>query len=48
MTSVFDIGDKIIFIHDGKKWWEGKSNEIRTSGNIELLGMIEASGHEVD
>lgn len=48
MTSVFNIADKVVFIHEGKKWWEGTAQEIRKSDNIELLGMIEASGQEMD
>lgn len=47
MTSVFDIGDQISFIHNAKIWWQGDSSGILSSGNRELLQMIEASGHEI-
>jgi len=47
MTSVFDIGDQISFIHNSKIWWQGKANEIVHSKNTELLQMIEASGHDL-
>ena len=36
MNSVASIGEKIIFIHEGKLWWEGSSNEIRNANNKEL------------
>ncbi len=36
MNSVMEIGDKIIFIHDGNKYWEGSNKEVLTSDN-ELL-----------
>ncbi len=44
MTSVFEAADRVYFIHEGKLWWEGTPDEIKTSGNKELLQMIEASG----
>jgi phospholipid/cholesterol/gamma-HCH transport system ATP-binding protein len=47
MTSVFDIGDQVSFIHDSKIWWQGSSHEIASSNNPELLQMIEASGHDL-
>lgn len=47
MTSVFDIADHVLFVYEGKKWWEGKPNQIKSSKNRELLQMIEASGHDV-
>src|SRR6185295_10705478 len=28
MNSVLEIGDKIIYLHQGKKWWEGTAEEI--------------------
>jgi phospholipid/cholesterol/gamma-HCH transport system ATP-binding protein len=31
MNSVMEIGEKIIFINDGKKCWEGNKNEILNS-----------------
>ena len=43
MNSVLEIGDKIIFIHEGKKWWEGDKESILTSGNPELNDFFYAS-----
>ncbi|MFT5725107.1 MAG: phospholipid/cholesterol/gamma-HCH transport system ATP-binding protein [Bacteroidia bacterium] len=43
MKTVFDIGDKIIFINEGHKWWEGKKSEVRNSDNPELKAFIDAS-----
>jgi phospholipid/cholesterol/gamma-HCH transport system ATP-binding protein len=43
MKSLFDMGDNILFIHKGKKWWEGKKDGIRSSGNQELLEFMNAS-----
>jgi phospholipid/cholesterol/gamma-HCH transport system ATP-binding protein len=43
MKSLFDMGDNIVFIYKGKKWWEGKKEEIRSSGNAELLAFMKAS-----
>ena len=43
MNSVMGIGDKIIFIHDGRKWWEGTKEEILTSDNAELNDFVFAS-----
>ena len=43
MKTVFDIGDKIIFIYSGKKWWEGTKKDVRSSNNHELQQFINAS-----
>ena len=43
MKSLFVMGENIIFIHQGQKWWEGEKAEIRPSGNKELLAFMEAS-----
>ncbi|AMS27162.1 phosphonate ABC transporter ATP-binding protein [Bacteroidetes bacterium UKL13-3] len=43
MKSLFEMGDNIVFIHKGEKWWEGRKDEIRSSGNAELLGFMKAS-----
>ena len=36
MNSVMGIGEHIIFLHNGQKWWEGTKEEIITSKNVEL------------
>lgn len=43
MKTVFDIGDNIIFIYDGAKWWEGTKSEVKTSNNKELQEFLDAS-----
>lgn len=43
MNSVIEIGDKIIFIHDGQKWWEGDKESIITTSNKEILDFVYAS-----
>lgn len=43
MNSVIGIGEHIIFLHNGQKWWEGTKEEIITSKNVELNEFIFAS-----
>ncbi|MFC2087727.1 ABC transporter ATP-binding protein [Bacteroidota bacterium] len=43
MNSVFEIGEHILFIHEGKKWWEGESDDIFTANNPELNDFVFAS-----
>ncbi|PCH66768.1 MAG: ABC transporter ATP-binding protein [Bacteroidetes bacterium] len=43
MNSVMEIGDQVIFIHQGKKWWEGTNKEILESDNEELSNFLFAS-----
>jgi phospholipid/cholesterol/gamma-HCH transport system ATP-binding protein len=43
MKSLFEMGDNIIFIYKGTKWWEGAKADIRSSGNNELLDFMRAS-----
>ena len=33
MNSVMEIGDNILFINEGKKWWEGSKSSIVTTKN---------------
>ncbi|MDR0560905.1 MAG: ATP-binding cassette domain-containing protein [Prevotellaceae bacterium] len=40
MNSVMEIGDNIIFIHGGSKWWEGDKNDILHSDNRELEDFV--------
>ncbi|MFT4521537.1 MAG: phospholipid/cholesterol/gamma-HCH transport system ATP-binding protein [Bacteroidia bacterium] len=46
MKTVFDIGDHIIFINEGEKWWEGPRKDVRTAKNPELNAFINASYFE--
>lgn len=43
MNSVMEIGDKIIFMHQGQKEWEGTNKDIIFSKNQELNSFIFAS-----
>ena len=43
MNSVVEIGEKIVFLHKGKKWWEGNFNEVLNTDNKELNEFIFAS-----
>ncbi|MBK0377684.1 ABC transporter ATP-binding protein [Mucilaginibacter segetis] len=43
MNSVMGIGDHIIFLHQGKKWWEGSNKEIAHTDNAELNEFVFAS-----
>ena len=40
MNSVNNIGDKVIFIHNGKKNWEGKGKEIENTDNELLKNFV--------
>ena len=43
MNSVIEIGDKILYIHNGEKWWEGTKGEILKTDNKELNDFVFAS-----
>jgi len=43
MNSVMEIGEKIMFVYDGKKWWEGTNKEIFNTENKELNEFVFAS-----
>jgi len=43
IISVMGIGDNIIFLHDGQKWWEGTNKEIAHTNNKELNSFVFAS-----
>lgn len=43
MNSVLGIGDNIIFVHDGKKEWEGSKDDILKTDNEELNNFVFAS-----
>ena len=40
MNSVMEIADNIIFINQGKKWWQGNKEEIWRTDNAELNDLI--------
>lgn len=43
MSSVIEIGDNVIFLHDTKKWWQGDNKSIITTDNPEVLSFVYAS-----
>lgn len=43
MNSVIEIGDQIMFIYKGQKWWEGDKKDILKSTNQELNDFVYAS-----
>ena len=43
MNSVMGIGEKIIYIYEGHKEWEGSKDDIFTSSNERLNNFIFAS-----
>lgn len=43
MNSVMGIGDYIIFLHEGKKFWEGSNKEIAKTDIEELNDFVFAS-----
>lgn len=43
MNSVIEIGDSIIFIYGGRKWWEGTNKEIISTDNKEVVEFVYAS-----
>ena len=43
MNSVMEIGEKIVFIYEGNKWWEGSKDDILHTDNKELDDFVFAS-----
>ena len=43
MNSVMEIGEKIVFIYEGEKWWEGSKDDILQADNRELNDFVFAS-----
>ena len=43
MNSVMQIGRKVMYLYNGKKWWEGINKEVLTTTNKELLDFVYAS-----
>lgn len=43
MNSVIEIGDTILFIHNGINWWQGDSKSIITTKNQEVVDFVYAS-----
>ena len=43
MNSVMEIGDKVVFIHKGKKCWEGSKDDIFQTNNERLNDFVFAT-----
>ncbi len=43
MKSVYDMGDNILYINKGDKWWEGSKADIKVNTNKELMEFVAAS-----
>ena len=43
MNSVMEMGDNVVFIYKGEKWWEGTRYDIFDTDNKELNNFIFAS-----
>lgn len=43
MNSVIEIGDNIMFIYKGEKWWEGNKHEILRTDNKEVCDFVYAT-----
>lgn len=43
MNSVMEIGDHIIFINQGQRWWQGNNKEIIKTDNKEVVEFVYAS-----
>lgn len=43
MNSVIEIGDNIMFIYKGDKWWEGSKSEILKTDNKEVCDFVYAT-----
>jgi phospholipid/cholesterol/gamma-HCH transport system ATP-binding protein len=43
MNSVIEIGDNVLFIHNGRNWWEGDRKSIIMTENEEILNFVYAS-----
>lgn len=43
MNSVMEIGENIMYIYKGEKWWEGNKSQILNTDNPELNNFVFAS-----
>lgn len=43
MNSVLQIGENIVYIYEGQKWWEGTKHSILSSDNQQLNDFVFAS-----
>jgi phospholipid/cholesterol/gamma-HCH transport system ATP-binding protein len=43
MNSVFEIGESIMFLYEGKNWWQGDKHSIMRTNNKEVMDFVYAS-----
>jgi len=43
MNSVIEIGENVLFIFQGKRWWQGNRKSIITTDNPEITNFVYAS-----
>jgi phospholipid/cholesterol/gamma-HCH transport system ATP-binding protein len=43
MNSVLEIGDKVLYLFKGRKWWEGTSADLLNTDNPEVNDFVYAS-----
>lgn len=43
MNSVLEIGERVVFIYEGRAWWQGSKDDILQSDNRELNDFVFAS-----
>ena len=43
MNSVIEIGENVLFIYQGKRWWQGDKKSIITTDNPEITNFVYAS-----
>lgn len=43
MNSVMEVGDNIVYINQGKNWWQGTNKEIIKTTNEEVVSFVYAS-----
>jgi phospholipid/cholesterol/gamma-HCH transport system ATP-binding protein len=43
MNSVLEIGEKIMFVHEGQNWWTGDKTQVLDTKNPELTNFVFAS-----
>jgi phospholipid/cholesterol/gamma-HCH transport system ATP-binding protein len=43
MNSVIEIGDNIVFINQGRNWWQGNNKDIMETDNKEVVDFVYAS-----
>lgn len=48
MKTAFHCGDSIIFLHEGRVYFEGTADQLRTSTDPVIIDFIEGRSHETD